>query len=453
MPGESSSPATATGRAQRARLNDNQGEDMTSDTTASNLAAEQSASGPGTAPAEEPYLAGVRVLDFTQYLAGPACTRLLVELGAEVIKVEMSPWGDPTRAGVPRRNGRAGGFIQQNRGKRSLCVDLRRPEGVELVKQLVPHVDVLVENYSHGVMARRGMDYPAMSALNPRLIYASVSGFGQTGPLRHKTSFDFIAQAYAGVMHMTGEADGPPTFVGLGVGDTNAGLHAFAGIGYALYRRDRTGRGTHIDISMVDALFHMQETAVHAASMTDGEFVPWRQGRHYQPLSPAGSFKAPQGWIVILCTQGQIDGLFAAMGQPELAQHPDFRNNNGRLEHRDELTRLIETWMATFASDEEVIAVLERHRVPCGPVLSPADARHHPYFLEREMVREVNDPLAGSFLIPGFPIKFSDRGPELDLATANLGQDNHGILHDLLGYDEATIAELEAQGVLAARDR
>ena len=242
-----------------------------------------------------PYLEGVRVLDFTQYLAGPSCTRLLAELGADVIKVEMPPWGDPTRAGVPRRNGRAGGFIQQNRGKRSLCVDLQRPEGIELVKALVPHVDVLVENYSHGVMARRGLDYESLSAINPRLIMASVTGFGQTGPLRHKTCFDFIAQAYAGVMHMTGDPEGPPTFVGHGLGDTNAGFHAFAGVGYALYRRDRTGRGAHIDISMVDALFHMQETAVHAASMTDGEFVPDAAGPPLPAAVPGRDLQGSRG--------------------------------------------------------------------------------------------------------------------------------------------------------------
>jgi crotonobetainyl-CoA:carnitine CoA-transferase CaiB-like acyl-CoA transferase len=401
-----------------------------------------------------PYLEGVRVLDFTQYLAGPSCTRLLAEMGADVIKVEMPPYGDPTRGGVPRRNRRAGGFVQQNRGKRSLCVDLRRPEGIELVKALVPHVDVVVENYSHGVMSRRGLDWEALSAVNPRLIMASVSGFGQTGPLRHKTSFDFIAQAYAGIMHMTGDPDGAPTFVGLGVGDTNAGFHAFAGIGYALYRRDRTGKGAHIDVSMVDALFHMHETAVHAASMTNGEFVPMRQGRHYQPLSPAGTFKAPQGWIVILCTQNQVDYLWAAMGRPDLADDPRFRNNQGRLDHRDELTALIEEWMATFATDDAVVAHLEAHRVPCGPVLSPADALTHPYFLERRMVREVTDPLAGTFAIPGFPIKFSDAPEdEPELPTANLGQHNAEVLRELLGYDDAVVAALEAEGLLASKDR
>ena len=402
---------------------------------------------------ETPYLEGVKVLDFTQYLAGPSCTRLLAELGADLIKVVIRPFGVPTRAGAPRRDRRSGGFVQQNRGKRSLCVDVLRPEGVALVKELVPHVDVVVENYSHGVMARRGLDYESLSAINPRLIMASVTGFGQTGPLRHKTSFDFIAQAYAGVMHMTGDPDGPPTFVGLGLGDTNAGFHAFAGIGYALYRRDRTGKGAHVDISMVDALFHMQETAVHAASMTNGEFVPLRQGRHYQPLSPAGSFKAPQGWIVILCTQGQIGYLFSAMGRPELIEDPRFATNPARLEHRDELTALVESWMATFATDDEVMAALEAHRVPCGPVLSPADALDHPYFRERRMVRDVHDPFAGTFAIPGFPIKFSDAPPEPDLQAATLGQHNRSVLGELLGYDEATIAALEDDGILATKDR
>ncbi len=401
----------------------------------------------------ERYLEGVTVLDLTQYLAGPSCTRLLAEMGADVIKVEMAPYGDPTRSGNPRRNRRSGGFIQQNRGKRSLCVDLLRPEGVELVKELVPHVDVIVENYSAGVMDRRGLGWDDLSAVNPRLIMASISGFGQTGPLAHKTSFDFIAQAFSGVMHMTGDPDGPPTFAGIGLGDTNAGFHAFAGIGYALYRRDRTGKGAHIDVSMVDALFHMQETAVHAATMEGSDYVAMRQGRHYGPLSPAGTFKAPQGWIVILCTHGQVGYLWAAMGRPELATDPRFRTNDGRIEHRDALTAEIEAWMATFATDADVIAALEAQRVPCGPVLSPTDALDHPYFKARGMVREVTDPFAGTFSIPGFPIKFSDAPPEPDLETSMLGQHNRTVLHDLLGYDAATIDALEADGVLFSKDR
>lgn len=406
-----------------------------------------------TTPAPAPYLHGIRVLDFTQYLAGPASTRLLAELGADVIKVEQPPHGDPMRAQSPRKNRRSGSFIQQNRGKRSLCVDLSQPEGVALVRSLVPHVDIVVENFTPGVMARRGLGYEDLSALNPKLIMASVSGFGQTGAYASQSSFDFIAQAYSGIMHMTGDPDGPPMFVGAGMGDTNAGVHAFAGIGFALFNRERTGRGVHIDISMVDALFHFQEQAVQASSLTDGEFVPMRQGRHYQPIAPAGSFQGPEGWIVLLCTVNQIDNLWAALGRPELGKDERFATNELRLTNRDELVAIVEEWMAGFDTDAEVLAALTAHRVPCGPVLSPADAVDHPYFTERGAVRKIHDPVAGTFHVPGFPIRYSDSPGDLDLPTSNLGQHNAEVLGELLGYSADQVADLEAQGVLGSKDR
>ena len=405
-------------------------------------------SDPGTAG--EPYLDGVTVLDFTQYLAGPSCTKWLAELGADVIKVEMAPWGDPQRGGVPRRNKRAGGFVQQNRGKRSLCVDLRRPEGIALVKALVPHVDVVVENYSAGVMDRRGLGYEALAAVNPGVIMASISGFGQTGPLTHKTAFDYIAQAYSGLMHITGDPDGPPMPTGVALADNTAGFHAFAGLGYALYRRTRTGVGCHIDISMVEALFHMQEHAVHAASM-DPDYRPMREGPHYGPLSPAGVFRGPDTWIVILCTQLQIDALWDAMDRPDFATDERFATPKARLENRQALTDEIEAWMATFPDDQAVLDRLEAARVPCGPVLDPADAVNHPFFVERRAVRQVTDPLVGTIDIPGFPIKFSDAPPEPELPVHALGQDNEAVLRDLLGYDSERIAELEATGVIASK--
>ena len=165
-------------------------------------------------PGVTPYLEGVTVLDFTQYLAGPSCTRLLVEMGADVIKVEYPPYGDPVRPSPPRRNGRSAYHVQQNRGKRSLSVDLTSSEGISLIEDLIPKVDIVVENYSPGVMERRGLGYDRLRQLNPRIIMASISGFGQSGPLSEKTAFDFIAQAYSGLMHMTGDPDGPPTLIG-----------------------------------------------------------------------------------------------------------------------------------------------------------------------------------------------------------------------------------------------
>ena len=397
-----------------------------------------------------PYLEGVTVLDFSQYLAGPSCTKWLAEMGADVIKVEMAPWGDPQRGGVPRRNKRAGGYVQQNRGKRSICVDLRRPEGLALIKELVPHVDVVVENYSAGVMDRRGLGYDDLAAINPGVIMASISGFGQTGPLAHKTAFDYIAQAYSGLMHITGDPDGPPMPTGIALADNNAGFHAFAGLGYALFRRTRTGSGCHIDISMVEALFHMQEHAVHAASM-DPDYEPTRLGPHYGPLSPAGVFKAPQGWIVILCTDLQVSGLWEAMERPDLGTDPRFERPAARLEHRQALTDEIERWMAGFESDQAVLDRLEQSRVPCGPVLNPADAVNHPFFVERGAVRQVTDPLAGTIDSPGFPIKFSDAPPEPELPVHALGEDNDAVLRDVLGYDDERIAALAADGVIASK--
>lgn len=401
-----------------------------------------------TSPQTEPFLAGVKVLDFTQYLAGPSCTRLMAELGADVIKVEMGPAGDPTRTREPRRGGRSGLFIQQNRGKRSLCVDMRSPEAIALLKDLVGKVDVVVENSTPGVMGRKGLGYDDLASVNPAIIMASISGFGQTGPLSDRRSFDFIAQAMTGMMHMTGEPDGPPYFVGVGVADVNAGVHAFASIGYALFQRERTGRGTHVDIAMTDAMFHMHEFAVQASSLSGDRSLPLRQGRHYQPASPAGSFQGPDGWIVVLATQAQIGGLWAAMGRPELGEDPRFMSNEARVEHRDDLTVLIEDWMAGFDSDDDVLDALAAAKVPCGPVLNPADAVDHPHFQARGTVREITDPLAGTFHVPGFPIRYSARQDPLDLTAPGLGEHNAEVLTELMGLDEPALADLTERGIL-----
>ncbi|HAY64888.1 MAG TPA: CoA transferase [Acidimicrobiaceae bacterium] len=403
-------------------------------------------------PGITPYLEGITVLDFTQYLAGPSCTRLLVEMGADVVKVEYPPYGDPVRPSPPRKNGRSAYHVQQNRGKRSLSVDLTKPEGISLIEDLIPKVDIVVENYSPGVMDRRGLGYQRLRELNPQVIMASISGFGQTGPLSEKTAFDFIAQAYSGLMHMTGEPDGPPMLIGAGIADTSTGVHAFAALGYALYRRDRTGVGSHLDIGMIDAMYHMQESAVSGPSLSDGEVAGMRTGRHYAPASPAGIFKGPKGWIVVFALENQIVNLWAALGQPNLGDDPRFLNNRTRLENRDALTEIIEIWMSSFESDEDVVAVLEQHRVPCGPVVEPVKlVETHPHFLERGTVREVIDPLAGSMLIPGFPLRFSDAPDLPDLTAAEVGEHNSAVLNDLLGMNSDAVAALEEDGVLYRR--
>jgi len=398
------------------------------------------------------WLEGVKVLDLTRYLAGPSCTRLLVELGADVIKIEQPPYGDPNRAGAPRINKRSGLHIQQNRGKRSVCLDVFHEEGQEIIRDLVQHVDVVVENFSPGVLGRRGLGYQDLKKIKPDVIMASISGFGQTGPYANRPCFDLIAQATAGIMHMTGEPDGPPTFVGSGIADTNAGVHAFGAIGHALFHRERTGRGTHLDIAMIDALFHVHDTAVTTVSMDDGKAPPAiRQGRNFNSLAPAGSFKSPDGWIVILCTEQQMPNLWKALGQPELATDERFRNNPNRLVHRQELTDIIETWMASLGTDEAVVDALTEARVPHGPALTMEQAVVHPHFIERGTVRTVTDPLAGDVTIPGFPFRTSEPLPPDEYHTAALGEHNAEVLQDLLDMSDDQIADLVDRGLLASK--
>ena len=400
---------------------------------------------------DDRWLESITVLDLTRYLAGPACTRMLVEMGADVIKIEHPPYGDPNRSNRPRINRRAGTHIQQNRGKRSVCLDINTAEGVAIIKALVRHADVVVENFTPGVMARKGLAYSDLKAIKPDVIMASISGFGQSGPLSERPCFDLVAQAMAGLMHMTGDPDGPPTFVGIGLADTNAGAHAFGAIGHALFHRERTGRGTHLDISMADALLPFHDMTIHTVSMDPDRPEPIRQGRHFPTLSPAGAFRGPEGWIIILCIEWQIKNLWTALGDSALNDDDRFKSNPDRIHHRDELTEIIEAWMATFATDAEVLDALVAARVPAGPVLTPRQILEHPHFVERNMVRIIEDPLAGSVAIPGFPIKSTDPLPPDDYPTAALGEHNAEVLGGLLGMADERLAELEAAGVITSK--
>ncbi len=395
-------------------------------------------------------LANLRVLDFTQYLAGPVCTRMLAEMGAEVIKVELPPYGDPQRGSSPRAKKRSGGFLQQNRGKRSFCVDFATDEGRGLIEAIVPHVDVVVENFSPGVMARRGLDYESLDRIHPGIIMASITGFGQTGKLAAKPAFDSVIQAFSGLMHMTGEPDGPPLLAGLPIADTSAGVHAFAAIGYALFSRTLTGRGCHIDIALLDSVFHLHEIPVFAGSM-DPDYVATRTGQHYATQAPAGAFRGPDGWIVIFCTQEQIARLWQAMDRPDLATDERFASPGGRIAHRQLLTDEIEQWMNSFPSDHSVLERLELHRVPSSPVIDPARAKDDAHYRERGLVSTVNDPLIGEIDVPGFPLRFSNWPTGVPFETRTVGQDNEYVLRTLLGMDPDRVAALERSGVIASR--
>jgi crotonobetainyl-CoA:carnitine CoA-transferase CaiB-like acyl-CoA transferase len=393
-------------------------------------------------------LSGLKVLDFTQYLAGPTVTRLMAEMGAEIIKIEQAPMGDPARLLPVVKNGRSAYFVQQNRGKKSLCLDFSNSEAIDLLHSLVTKMDVVVENYGPGVLERKRLDYPSLRRINPRIIMASVSAFGRTGPLSHKVGYDIIAQAFSGLMHMTGYPDRPPVAVGMAIGDTGGGVHAFAAIGYALYHREKTGVGQHIDISMVDALYHMHEVNVQAYTTTEGQYVPERMGAHHALVTPCGVFKGPEGYIVILVLDRQWPAMAKAMARPELIDDERFATGPERAKNQKELIAIIEGWMGSLGSDAAVLGALEEHRIAASPVLSVADSVTHPHFQARAMIRKVADPILGEVTIPGFPFKFSEF-PELpEIEAPLLGQHGGELLRDHLGLSEQQVEKLTASGVL-----
>lgn len=398
-------------------------------------------------------LEGIRVLDFTQYLAGPTVGRLMAELGAEIIKVEIAPGGDPSRGLPIADDGRSGYFIQQNRGKKSLALDLKKPEADKIIRELIKTVDVVVENFGPGVMEKKGLAWQDIQAINPGVIMASISAYGRESPLSHKTGYDWVAQAFSGIMHMTGERDGRPLPVGIGVADVSSGVHAFSAIGYALFNRSRTGEGQWLDISMVDSMFHMHDISLQGYTLTKGEFKPFRQGAHHELIAPFGVFKGPSGYICILSLQPQWKNVCAAIGRPELENDPRYASGPDRGKRQDELIELIETWMEDFADNDAVLEHLEQHRVPAAPVMDPSDAINHPYFKARGMVREIEDPVMGPLAVPGFPLRFSAQPERLDLVAPTLGQHNAEVLTDVLDYSAEQVSALTDAGVLVSRER
>jgi len=398
-------------------------------------------------------LEGIRVLDFTQYLAGPTVGRLMAELGAEIIKIEIAPGGDPERGLPIAEDGRSGYFIQQNRGKKSLALDLKKPESDEIVRGLIKNVDVVLENFGPGVMEKKRLAWPDVQAINPAVIMASISAYGRESPLSHKTGYDWVAQAFSGIMHMTGAREGPPMPVGIAVADVSTGVHAFSAIGYALFHRSRTGEGQWLDISMVDSMFHMHDVSIQGYTLSKGRFRPHRQGNHHELIAPFGVFRGPSGYICILSLQPQWKNVCAAIGRPELENDPRYADTPTRASNQADLIEIIETWMQGFPDNEAVLDHLEKHRVPAAPVMDPAEAIDHPYFRERGMVREIVDPVMGELAIPGFPLRFSAQPERLDLVAPTLGQHNAEVLSGILGYSSERIAALAGDGVLVSRDR
>ncbi|MCS0504819.1 CaiB/BaiF CoA transferase family protein [Ancylobacter mangrovi] len=363
-----------------------------------------------------PPLAGVRVLDFSRMLAGPFCTALLADAGADVIKIE-SPDGDDARHFAPRAGGESTYFLMINRGKRSVVLDLKSEEGRRAVHELAAGADIVVENFRPGVAARLGIDYASLAAINPKLVYASISGFGQEGPLSHRPAYDIIAQAMSGIMSVNGPAGSGPNRVGESVGDLIAGLQATWAILAALHGRERDGRGQHLDIAMLDSIFSIMMTALSQYLFT-GE-VPGRIGNAHPISAPLDSFEAADGHLIIAVANDTLfAGLAAAIGQPELAADPRFATDQARKGNEAALKAILEGWTRQRGV-AEAVAALEAARVPASPILTIDQVVASAHAKARGLVRTVLHPAAGAIPVVPQPVHFLGSG-ELPIRPAPL---------------------------------
>jgi crotonobetainyl-CoA:carnitine CoA-transferase CaiB-like acyl-CoA transferase len=391
-------------------------------------------------------LLGVRVLDLSRVLAGPYCTMLLADMGADVIKLEMPGRGDDSREFPPFREGESLYYVNLNRGKRSITLNLKHPEGKRVFLELVRHCDVLVENFRPGTMERLGLAYETLRDANPRLVYASISGFGQTGPYRSRPGYDIIGQAMGGLMSITGWPDSPPTRAGTAIGDVLSALFCCIGILAALQVRERTGRGQMVDVALVDSVFASLEN-IPQKVYVDGE-VPARIGNRYEFVYPYDSFEASDGWVIIGMANDAIWGRFVeATGLEELASDERFATNPKRVENHGALRPLIQGWVSTRKVGE-VVSFLTERGVPACPIYDLKEASEDPQIVERGMTVELDQPGVGRVRLLGSPVKMSETRPLPRGPAPTLGGDNISVLGELLGASVEEVARLRREGVL-----
>jgi len=373
-------------------------------------------------------LDGIRVLDVTQVMAGPFCAMLLCDMGADVIKVEP-PGGDSTR----RMPGAVGtdspSFNAVNRGKRGVVIDLKHPAGRAAVRRLALASDVLVENYRPGVMAKFGLGYEKLAREHPGLVYASISGYGQTGPASGKGGFDLVAQGVSGLMSITGEAGRPPVKVGVPITDLGAGLFAVTGILSALLARARTGRGQRVDTSLVDAGVAL--SVWEATQYFSGRGVPEPLGSAHRMNAPYQAIRCADGYITVGAANDRtFQGLCDALEHPEWAKETDFADNAGRVAHRARLAARIEAVM-TGEPRDHWLALLETHGVPCGPINTYADVMKDPHIQARELVVDTDHPTLGRIKTLGTPVKLSDTPLTPGRPAPMLGQHTDEVLREI----------------------
>jgi crotonobetainyl-CoA:carnitine CoA-transferase CaiB-like acyl-CoA transferase len=403
-------------------------------------------------------LSHVRVLDLSRVLAGPWAGQNLADLGAEVIKVERPKVGDDSRAfGPPWVKDKAGNatkdsayFTSANRGKKSITVNVAKPEGQALIRALAAKCDVLIENYKHGDLARYGLGYDDLKSVNPRLIYCSVTGFGQTGPYRERPGYDFMIQGMGGMMSVTGEPDGTPgggpQRAGVPIADIITGMYASIAICAALASRAENGKGQHLDLALLDsqiALLAYQNTNYFSTGTPPG-----RIGNLHPNIVPYQPFKTSDGEVIVACGNDNLFRKFCdAAGCPGLSQDPRFASNGKRVENRAEMTRLIQE-IFSKKSTAEWLALLESAGVPNGPINNIAQVFEEPQVKARGVKIELDHATAGKLPLVASPMRFSGTPLEYRLPPPVLGEHTDRVLRELLGKSDAEIAQLRARGVL-----
>ncbi|MEQ1617719.1 MAG: CaiB/BaiF CoA-transferase family protein [Terricaulis sp.] len=396
-------------------------------------------------------LSGIRVLDLSRVLAGPWCTQILGDFGADVIKVEKPGKGDDTRAWGPPfvgddegAHGDAAYYLCANRNKRSVTIDFAKPEGAELVRRLAPHCQILVENFKTGGLQKYGLDYGAIAELNPSIVYCSITGFGQAGPYAHRPGYDYMIQAMGGLMSLTGEPDGEPMKSAVAVADLFTGMYAVSGILAALRHAERTGEGQHVDVSLLDCQVAMLAN-LGASYLVSGE-RPERLGNQHAAIAPYQVFATADGHLVLTVgNDGQFRDFCASAGVV-LADDPRFASNEARVMHRNALTEALRPIMLKRTTGEWV-AALEKAEVPCGPINTLDRVYTDPQVVARAAIEEIRRPDGTTLRLAANPLRMGVTQPKTRIAPPTLGADTEATLYEFLATTPAEVAELKRRSV------
>lgn len=403
-------------------------------------------------------LSGLRVLDLSRVLAGPWASQLLADLGADVVKVERPGAGDDTRAWGPpwlddidgKPTGESAYYLSANRNKRSVTIDMAQADGQALIRQLAGKADIVIENFKVGGLARYGLDYASLSAINPRLIYCSITGFGQTGPYAARAGYDFLIQGMGGLMSLTGRPDGSPgegpMKVGVALTDVMTGLYSTVAVLAALAHRERSGRGQHIDLALLDV--QIASLANQAANYLVGGDVPRRMGNAHPNIVPYQDFPTADGYMIIAVgNDSQFASLCEAIDRPQWARDARFRTNPQRVKHRDELVESLRGITLTRTTAQWV-SMLEARGVPCGPINRMDQVFADPQVQARAMRLEMSHPVAGKVPLVANPIRMSETPVQYRHAPPTLGEHTEAVLGEWLALDAPQLAALHDRGVV-----